>query len=171
MNIIKEWAIGITLISFAGGIVFILLPKSSTAKTVKSIIYILIILSCVIPFSGGKKIETKIFTESFNDSFEDSEFSRTVERQQLDFVEVRLKNEIEKILEKYSSKAAKICFDDNINSDGRIVINKVTVYLDKEYFHLALKIHNDILSVLGIDNSVIMQESKKSVFNENEVNG
>ena len=158
MNVIKEWALGITLISFAGGIAFMLLPKGGASGTVKSVISVLIILSCVSVFSGGRKIEPEIAYERYFSDDGETEISRTINRQQLEFVEDKLKNEVEKILKKYSAEADKIYFDDNIESDGRIVINKIKVYLQEKYSHLESNIHDDVLSVLGIENEVIISD-------------
>ena len=171
MDFIKEWAVGITLISFAGGIVFILLPKGNTAKTVKSVVSVIIIISCALPFLGGKKFETGFYVENLSEGYDDYDFLRVIDRQQLEFVEERLKNEIEKILKKYSAEAVKIRFDDNINGEGRIEINKVTVYLREKYSYLDSNIHDDIFSVLGIENEVIVSGVEKSTSDEKEVDG
>ena len=156
MEAIKEWALGITLLSFAGGIMSILLPKGNTAKTVKSIISVLIILSCAAPFTKGRKFRQEFFAEDYFSAEGDTGISRTVNRQKLGFVEEKLVREVNKILNKYYVKAVKISFDDNIDSEGGIVINKVKIYLDEEYQRLASNIHDDILSVLGIESEVIL---------------
>lgn len=156
METIKEWALGITLISFSGGIMSILLPKGNTAKTVKSIISVLIILSCAAPFAKGQKFRQVLFTENYFSADGDTEFSRTVNRQKLGFVEEKLVREVNKILNKYFVNAVKISFDDNIDSEGGIVINKIKIYLDEEYQQLASNINDDILSVLGIESEVIL---------------
>lgn len=156
METIKEWALGITLISFSGGIMSILLPKGNTAKTVKSIISVLIILSCAAPFAKGQKFKQELFTENYFSADGDTGISRTINRQKLGFVEEKLVKEINKILNKYSADAVKISFDDNIDSEGGIVINQVKIYLDEKYQHIASKIHDDILSILGIESEVIL---------------
>ncbi len=158
METIKEWALCVTLSTFAGGIVYMLAPSGATSKAVRTVVSVFIISSFILPFASVKDINAFEYKEYEGSEYTDTDLSHKVFEQQRDAIEKQLTNQIVGIIGKYSASAVNISFDIDIDDDECININMVTVILSAEYSHLIFNIRDDIKDNLGLDADVYTEE-------------
>ena len=125
---IKTWVLCICVVCIGSTILSLLLPADSISQTAKGVFSLVLISVVVLPLYGNRKD----FAEFFSFSFETEGDLSTIQtgalyRQIADRAEMQIKNDIGKIIEKYSVDDFEIFMETDISSNASIDIKRIRI--------------------------------------------
>lgn len=145
MDVIRNWAFGLIIVSVIGTIVTILAPSGSAEKQVKIAVSIVMITACVSPFLSGFKYENPFDSEYDTYTVKADDYGEHI----ASVFKKDLNMKILAFLQKNGIKAENteiyLSYEDN-----EVAIQQVVVFVSEEHRNNSDKIRNLIKREYGI---------------------
>ncbi len=145
MEAIKDWGIGIVLVSVVGTLVLLMSPDGSIEKQVRTAVSIVLLVTLVKPFLYGFQIDND-FAVEYKDYSVDI---KTYENEFASIFSDQLGDKIQQSLQKKGIKPQKIEVDIKLENN-KISVEGVVVIITDEFKSYQDKICETVKSEFGI---------------------
>lgn len=163
METLKQWAVGVTMASFSGGLIYMLSPRGKMDRAVRCAVSIFILSVFIAPIFGGA---TAVPDFDISDpppvsSAMGAEVSELLARE----AETLLVGAIRGELEGLGAQASSIRVEADIDSEGGIYIETVEVILTRGSACGAAQAEQRLEAALGIQAVSVKKEGAEEMDN------
>lgn len=153
MDLFRQWALSLVVSAAAVTIVTIITPRGATDKTVKAVASIFVISVIFTPFSD--------ISINFPSVESNAEYSGKINGDLSEFAVdsccEAVENALVETAEKLDVSVKEICINADINTDGCIIIQDVSVKISSAYAHNLNNISKAFGDAAGVSVSVIAE--------------
>lgn len=155
MDVLKQWAVGLTMASFFGGLVYMLSPRGRMDRAVRCAVSIFILSVFVAPLFGGAVVipDFEIPESDPTSTLINNETAKLLSSE----AETLLADRIDDELESIGVRAKEINVKTDIDESGSIYIEAAEVILTEDTAQNADEIQTRLSTVMGIDVTVKME--------------
>lgn len=147
MQFLKEWAIGLIVVSAISSIIFLLSPSGKFDKQVKTAVSIVLLAVTVYPFFNVKLSDIDV-SEDIT-SFEGNNIQQTENGALNNFRDVLIEN-VSETLRNSGYEPTEIVCEAEINEENELKVNNITVYINEADSENISSIVNLIRNEYGI---------------------
>lgn len=158
MNAIREWTTIICLAALASAMVELLTPNGRMERMVRFVLGAFLICAVLTPLLGTASKLTFDLRLNQVEAADNSAFQKKLDAQVAAAVTGNLKELTQEILQKEGVEAQKIEIFMDTGQDGSILINKMTVQLDKKDENRQVSTRKRLEEELGLPIEVIVNE-------------
>ena len=148
MDVIKQWALGITVSAIVGAVILVLSPQGGTEKIVRTAVSLFLMCAILTPFMSGIDVDSILDGVELNTQQADtSEISETLAEQ----TKAAINEKIDEILSENGIKADSVNIDISIDEENNMTVNSVAITAKSEYSDKFSAVQDEIKSQLGIE--------------------
>lgn len=147
MELIKQWALGITVAAIAGAVILVLSPQGATEKIVRTAVSLFLLCAMLTPFMKSIDIDSLLEIEKINPEANTADIQSGITQS----TQQAVREKIEEILASSGIKAEEINIDISIDEEKQMRIDAVTVKLNKSDIEKQTQIREKLKSELGIE--------------------
>ncbi|MDR2647313.1 MAG: stage III sporulation protein AF [Oscillospiraceae bacterium] len=162
MDGLRAWALTVALSALAGGIVWMLAPKGSVQKALRTVTAVFVLCSFLSPFFAGEDLPLQWIAPEISQSPALPSLDDTIQAQLQDAVKTELTNQLQAILKENHADGAEILITTAILSDSSISIEQVVILLQKNHASKADSLKKSIKSQTGLDAEITAKEATQT---------
>lgn len=157
MDVLRQWAICITISSLVSAIVYALSPKGNMQKAMQVIISIFFLCALLSPFLNETAISIDFETNNFLTPQEDKteQLNEQINIQMLKISKSMVEEQVQSIFYSYQIYNGQICANMDIDSNGSIFIKSMTLYLPNKDMNKKTQLTSSICNRFNIEEKII----------------
>ena len=159
MDILRQWAICITISSLVGAVVYALSPKGNIQRAMQVIISVFFLCAILSPFLNGQKIKfdfnDKEVMANKSENANNVELNKNVNEQMLDISKNMIEEQAKSILYSHQIYNGQIYPSMDIDDKGSIFIKAMTIKLPNNDMCKKNDIVDSICKQLGVESKII----------------
>ena len=124
MDTVRQWALTVAVSAAAGGIVYMLSPKGSLGRSVRTAVSLFMLIAMLSPFVG--QIDFSSFPALPSEQTETADLTDAV----TDEMKTAVEAEIRQILRQNGIKAETVSINISIDGDNTMTVDKIEITAD-----------------------------------------
>lgn len=127
---LRSWVFGITLCAMAGTVIFVLVPRGSMEKSMRSVLSLFMIYVIASPLLKLKdlRIDTDSFEKSYSQSAE--QYAEVIEKRMLDAADEAICKAILSSVPRLDNGSTQIVVKSALNGENSVYIESIKIYLN-----------------------------------------
>ncbi|MFY9198647.1 MAG: stage III sporulation protein AF [Acutalibacteraceae bacterium] len=157
MDVLRQWAICITISSLISAVVYALSPKGNMQKAMQVIISIFFLCALLSPFLSESVINIDFETNNYLPQQENKsdELNERINEQMLEISKRMVEEQVQSIFYSYQIYNGQICTIMDIDSNGSIFIKSMTLYLQTKDMDKKTQVTSSVCSRFNIEEKTI----------------
>ncbi len=157
MDVLRQWAICITISSLISVVVYALSPKGNMQKAMQVIISIFFLCALLSPFLSESVINIDFETNNYLPQQENKsdELNERINEQMLEISKRMVEEQVQSIFYSYQIYNGQICTIMDIDSNGSIFIKSMTLYLQTKDMDKKTQVTSSVCSRFNIEEKTI----------------
>lgn len=147
MELIKQWALGITISAIAGAVILVLSPQGATEKIVKTAVSLFLLCAMLTPFMKNIDVNALLDTKISNEEAD----TENIESGVIQTTKQAVRQKIDEILSTYGIKAEEINIDISIDDEKQMSIDNVAIVINGADAGKMSQAKEEIIKQLGIE--------------------
>lgn len=154
MEVLRSWVLGITLCAGVGTVLFVLVPRGSMERSMRSVLALFMIYAVAAPLLKLKtpRLDADRIEGSYSQSA--AQYAEVVEKRMLDAADDAVRREILRAVPRLDNASTLIEVRSALNGENSVYIESVTVYLNGSGI-AASQVKKELREKLGLTAEVI----------------
>jgi len=157
MDVLRQWAICITVSALVSAVIYAASPKGNMQKAMQIIISVFFLCAILSPFLSGKVMEFDYETKDYmSDQTEQNiELNENINAQMLEISKGMIEEQTQSIFYSHQIYNGQIYADMDIDSTGSIFIKAMTINLPQKDMSKKAEVIDSVCNRFGIEPKII----------------
>ncbi|NCC87225.1 MAG: hypothetical protein EOM05_05090 [Clostridia bacterium] len=157
MDVLRQWAICITVSALVSAVIYAVSPKGNIQKAMKVIISVFFLCAILSPFLSGNVMEFDFETQDYmsNKNEQNVELNENINAQMLEISKGMIEEQTQSIFYSNQIYNGQIYADMDIDSSGSIFIKAMTIKLPKKDMIKKAEVIDSVCNRFGIELKII----------------